>query len=70
LALYGWQWMDKLGFAAWPSYCRLGLALLFVAWIGFVMVGNGWLGLASLWSANSLLGLALLWSAGLTWHGW
>jgi hypothetical protein len=68
LTLYGWQWTDKLGFAAWLRYCRLGLALLFVAWFGFVMVGNGQLGLASM-VGKSLLGLALLWSAGLTWHG-
>jgi hypothetical protein len=27
---------------------RLGLSLLWLAWLGFAMIGNGWLGLALL----------------------
>jgi hypothetical protein len=51
LVLHVWQWTVQFGFAAWLSYCPLRLAVLFVAWVDFVMVGKVWLVLVFLWLA-------------------
>jgi hypothetical protein len=69
LVLHVWQWTVQFGFAAWLSYCPLRLAVLFVAWVDFVMVskvGLPWFPYGQQYFA--WLGLAWLWS-GLTWQG-
>jgi len=64
LVLHVWQWTVQFGFAAWLSYCPLRWPVLFVAWVDFVMVGNGRLGLSLLWLARLgfvIVDLACLW---------